>query len=97
MVDGQGARRHYWLANPEVEIPLQAQNVHGISTEQARREGEPIGKVLNEVAELLAHHMAAGHPVVAYNAAYDFTLIECELERHGLPTLAERLGHEVSQ
>ncbi|QRV01785.1 DNA polymerase III subunit epsilon [Arcanobacterium phocisimile] len=95
VVDGQGARRHYWLANPEVEIPLQAQNVHGISTEQARREGEPIGKVLNEVAELLAHHMAAGHPVVAYNAAYDFTLIECELERHGLPTLAERLGHEV--
>ncbi|WP_366502015.1 exonuclease domain-containing protein [Arcanobacterium phocae] len=95
IVDSAGGTRHYWLADPGVEIPLQAQNVHGISTEQARREGEPVAKVLDDVADLLCNHMAAGHPIVAFNAAYDLTLMECELERHGLTTMAERLGHEV--
>ncbi|QJC22252.1 exonuclease domain-containing protein [Arcanobacterium buesumense] len=95
IVDSNEVTRHYWLADPGVEIPLQAQNVHGISTEQARREGQAIDKVLNDVADLLCHHMAAGHPIVAFNAAYDVTLMECELQRHGLPTLAERLGRAV--
>lgn len=95
VVEEDGVTRHYWLADPGVDIPLQASNVHGISTEQARREGEPVEKVLGEVADLLVQHMAAGHPVVAFNASYDLTLMECELERHGLPTLAERLGGPV--
>ena len=39
--------------------------------------------------------MAGGNPVVAYNASYDFTLLENELARHGLPTMAQRLGGRV--
>ncbi|MFY9262501.1 MAG: DNA polymerase III subunit epsilon [Actinomycetaceae bacterium] len=95
VVDGEKVTKHYWLADPGVEIPLQAQNVHGISTEQARREGRPIREVLEEVAQLLADHMALGYPVVAFNASYDLTLIESELARHGLPTLEERLEREI--
>ncbi|MEX0914031.1 MAG: DNA polymerase III subunit epsilon, partial [Demequina sp.] len=33
----------------------------------------------------------AGFPVVAFNAAYDLSILEAELRRHGLPTLASRL------
>lgn len=87
--------KHYWLADPGVEIPPQAQEVHGISTEHARREGRPAKEVIEEIADLLHNHMANGNPVVAFNASYDLTLIECELERHGLRTLAERLGREI--
>ena len=65
------------------------------STERARAEGRPSKEVLEEVAALLAEHMGRGHPAVAFNATYDFTLLESELDRHGLPTLAERLGGEV--
>lgn len=87
--------KRYWLADPGVEIPLETTRVHGITTEQARSEGRPIDEVLEEVAAVLAGHMKRGFPVVAYNAGYDCTLIECELARHQLPTLTERLGGEV--
>ena len=96
VVDDGGVQTHYWLADPEVEIPLQAQQVHGISTEQARREGEPIRKVLDEVAQLLHLHLSQNHPVVAFNASFDLTLIETELERHGLDTLHDRLGSDIA-
>ncbi|MDY5588867.1 MAG: exonuclease domain-containing protein [Arcanobacterium sp.] len=95
VVSTAGVEKFYWLADPGVDIPLSAQNVHGISTEQARREGEPVRKVLDEVAQLLHVHMEQGHPIVAFNASFDFTLIENELARHDLPTLAERLGRPI--
>ncbi|MDU0348604.1 exonuclease domain-containing protein [Actinomyces sp. MRS3W] len=84
-----------WLADPGVEIPASASAVHGISTERARAEGRPVGEVLEEVAAALSRAMAAGTPVVAYNSAYDLTLLESELTRHGLPTVRERLGREL--
>ncbi|WP_092608078.1 exonuclease domain-containing protein [Actinomyces ruminicola] len=84
-----------WLADPGVVIPASATAVHGISTERARAEGRPAGEVLEEVSAALAAAMAAGTPVVAYNAAYDLTLLEAELIRHGLPTLRQRLGREL--
>lgn len=96
VVDADQITKHYWLADPEVEIPLSAQNVHGISTEKARREGRPIREVLSELAELLHVHMQQKHAIVAFNASYDLTLVESELSRHGLPTLEERLGHPIS-
>ena len=94
-VTEEGVSKRYWLADPGVEIPERASAVHGITTEQARAEGRPSDEVLEEVAALLAGHMGRGHPAVAFNATYDFTLLESELDRHGLPTLAERLGGEV--
>ncbi|PHP52740.1 exonuclease domain-containing protein [Actinomyces ruminis] len=84
-----------WLANPGVAIPASATAVHGISTERARAEGRPVAQVLEEVAAALAQAMAASTPVVAYNAAYDLTLLEAELARHHLPTVRERLGREL--
>ncbi len=84
--------KHYWLANPEVEIPEAAQRVHGISNEKARNEGRSIKEVLTEISDLLFQHLSQENIVVAYNATYDLTLLENELKRHELPTLTERLG-----
>ncbi|MCI7305806.1 MULTISPECIES: exonuclease domain-containing protein [Trueperella] len=96
VIQGGGREERYtWLADPGVPIPQSAAAIHGITTERAQAEGRPAVEVLSEVADMLARHMAAGNPVVAYNASYDFTLLESELARHGLPTLAERLGGEV--
>jgi len=88
----EGVTRRYWLANPGVEIPESATQVHGITTEQARAEGRPIEEVLTEIADTLAAHMEQEWPIVAFNAIYDLTLLEAELSRHDIPTLAERLG-----
>lgn len=85
-----------WLADPGVEIPEAASAVHGVTTERARAEGRPVAEVLAEVSDQLVTAMAAGTPVVAFNASYDLTLMEAELARHGLPTMRSRLGRELS-
>ena len=81
-----------WLADPGVDIPDTAAQIHGITTQHARSHGRPIEEVLNEVASALAAHMAQGYPVIAFNGSYDLTLLEEELRRHSLPTLSDRLG-----
>ena len=91
----EGAERRYWLADPGVEIPPESTEVHGITTEQAQREGQPIEEALQEISDELYSHLANGFVAVAFNASYDFTLLEAELSRHGLPTLTERLSGEI--
>jgi DNA polymerase III subunit epsilon len=89
--DGRTEHRT-WLADPGVLIPAQASAIHGISSERAAAEGRPAREVADEVAEALCAHWRRGVPVVAYNAAFDLTLLTAELDRYGLPSLADRLG-----
>lgn len=79
----------------DVDIPEQATEVHGITTEYARQNGKPAGEVLEAVAAQLAEAMANGLPIVGCNLSYDFTLLDRELRRNGLATLDGRLGRPV--
>ena len=81
-----------WLADPGVEIPAGATNVHGITTEQARSEGRPAAEVVDEITAKLAEQSRAGVPIVAFNARYDLTMLDREARRHGLEPLLERVG-----
>ncbi|KMS78209.1 DNA polymerase III subunit epsilon [Streptomyces leeuwenhoekii] len=90
--DGEPGGRREWLADPGVEIPADAVAVHGISNERAAAEGRPADRVADAIAGVLVDHWRAGVPVVAYNAAFDLTLLSAELRRYGLPSLRERLG-----
>lgn len=83
-----------WLADPGVEIPAGAAEVHGITTEQARAEGRPAKEVVGEIVEKLASAIADGTPVVAFNARYDLTMLDREARRHGIVPLTER-GHDL--
>lgn len=85
--DGGQASARSWLADPGVPIPAGATAVHGITTEQARRDGRPAAEVVAEVAEVLRDLFSRGIPVVAYNASYDFSLLAHECVRHGVPPL----------
>lgn len=86
--DGAVEEEHEWLADPGVEIPAEAAEVHGVTTERARAEGRPAAEVVSEVATVLQRLFDAGVPVVAFNAAYDFTVMAAECARHGLPQLS---------
>jgi DNA polymerase-3 subunit epsilon len=79
--------RQDWIADPGVEIPEQAAAVHGVTTERARAEGRAAAEVVAEIVETLRHAMAAGIAVVAYNAPYDFTLLNRDAVRHGIAPL----------
>ncbi|GAB4099869.1 3'-5' exonuclease [Sinomonas halotolerans] len=85
--DGSVESEHEWLADPGVEIPAEAAEVHGITTEKARAEGRPALEVVAEVAETLQGLFDRGIPVVAFNACYDFTVMAAECARHGVPQL----------
>lgn len=89
---GGPAGRREWLADPGVEIPADAVAVHGISNERAAAEGEPADRVADAIADALTGYWKTGVPVVAYNAAFDLTLLSAELRRYGLPSLSDRLG-----
>ncbi|GGJ21862.1 3'-5' exonuclease [Streptomyces brasiliensis] len=89
---GRATGSREWLADPGVEIPADAVAVHGISTERAVAEGRPADQVVDAIASVLTSHWKTGVPLVAYNAAFDLTLLSAELRRHGLPSLSDRLG-----
>ena len=85
--DGEVLRAGEWLADPGVEIPEQASAIHGITTEYAREHGKPAQQVAYEVAMALGGLFADGIPVIAFNAAYDFSVLHFELARYGFPPL----------
>lgn len=89
---GEPMGRREWLADPGVEIPADAVAVHGISNERASAEGRPADQVAEAIAGVLVSYWRTGVPVVAYNAAFDLTLLSAELRRYGLPSLSDRLG-----
>lgn len=77
-----------WLADPGIEIPLAAAQVHGVTTELARAKGRPAKEVVAEVVSKLQSFFDREIPVVAYNAPYDFTILHFEALRHGITPLS---------
>jgi DNA polymerase III subunit epsilon len=89
-VTSAGAR-HEFLVDPGVDIPEGATAVHGITDEQVRANGLKPAGALEEIAALLAGHLESGAPLIVFNAPFDLTLLEAELERHGLTALRDRI------
>lgn len=85
-----------WLINPGVPIPVEASDIHGVTTEHAQEFGSAPEQALDEIAAEISQHLLANHPVVAFNASFDVSILKAELERHQLPTIEERIGRAVS-
>jgi DNA polymerase III subunit epsilon len=78
-----------WLADPGIDIPETASAIHGISTDRARAVGDPACDVIEQIIDTLRSLLDAGIPIVAYNAAYDFSLLHHEAQRHGIRALVD--------
>ncbi|MFF4026888.1 3'-5' exonuclease [Nocardia elegans] len=74
-INGSRVEARNWLADPGVEIPAGATEVHGITTEHARQYGRPHAEVVAEVVDAMYAAWAANRAVVIYNAAFDVSLI----------------------
>lgn len=95
-----------WVVDPGCEVPEEAAAVHGWSRSKVldlvggegqavRREGSeltrmPADAALFELATTVAQAMGSEVPVVIHNAPYDLSLIEGELDRYGIDSLASR-------
>ncbi|WP_395243125.1 exonuclease domain-containing protein [Agromyces sp. MMS24-K17] len=84
---GEVLEQRRWIADPGVEIPTAATLIHGITIERARAEGQPAAVAVAEIISALADAAERGLPIVAYNAAYDLTVLAREAERYGLAAL----------
>lgn len=82
-----------WLLKTDRPIPGEAQRVHGISTEQANRDGRDRAEAVAEIAGMINAAWLAGAAVVAYNAVFDLTVLDREMRRLNLGSL--RLGGMV--
>jgi DNA polymerase-3 subunit epsilon len=94
--DASGTHTRTWLIDPGVEIPAAASAIHGITTAHARAHGAAPAVALEEIATEVAAALAAGVPVVAFNACYDLSILDAELTRHGLATVPARIGREAT-
>ncbi|TVZ96463.1 exonuclease domain-containing protein [Streptomyces sp. BK340] len=83
-----------WLSDVDgVEIPAAATAVHHISTEYARAHGRPAKQVVEEIADAVAGELSAGRAaLVVMNAPFDLGMLNAECARHGVPTVADRIG-----
>lgn len=74
-IDGRDRDDLEMLADPGVEIPEAASNVHGITTEHAREHGRPHADVLAETIERIRKGWEQGATLIVYNAAYDLSVL----------------------
>jgi DNA polymerase-3 subunit epsilon len=94
-----------WLIHPQRDIPPDAAAVHGWTLDrlEARLKGAealrihrgraqrlPRDGALFEIASQAATAMGVEAPLVVANAPYDLTMLETELTREGIDTLASR-------
>jgi DNA polymerase-3 subunit epsilon len=82
-----GADVKQTVVNPGIPIPAESIAIHQITDERAQAEGCEPGEACEWLLGNLAQFWAAGDPVVAYNASYDFTVLDRECRRH--------LGHGI--
>ncbi|MCI1018015.1 3'-5' exonuclease [Microbacterium sp. C5A9] len=85
--DGRELASKTWLVDPGIDIPAGATAIHGITNDQVRRDGRPAAIAVTEIVSALGSLLSQRVPVVAYNASYDFSLLDHEARRHGVARL----------
>ncbi|MFF3314874.1 3'-5' exonuclease [Streptomyces sp. NPDC003035] len=86
-----------WIMDPGSNIPSSIpRRAPGITVERARAEGVPAARALEEVATLLADHLASNEVLVVWFAPHVLTTLHAELLRHGVAPLTDRLPHGVA-
>lgn len=92
--DAKGNQLEFFetFIDPGIEIPTEASDVHGKTTEWIREHGGDPVTEFTKILELFRKYW--GKVIfVAYNAAFDTTLLNEEFKRHGL---TDRWGHAMA-
>lgn len=69
------------LVNPGIPIPAEATAIHGITTEEAVEVGIEEDVAVRTLVARLVTLADQGTPVVAFNASYDFTVLDRAIRR----------------
>lgn len=69
------------LTDPGIPIPDGAAKVHGITTDMARADGIPYPEALTAISQRIGLLTGTGFGLVAYNAAFDLSMLQSEERR----------------
>ena len=72
-----------WVLNPGIAIPEVASKVHGFYDKDVVN-AMPASEGIPQIVDAIMACFAEGIPVLAYNAAYDFTILHYEALRHNV-------------
>jgi DNA polymerase-3 subunit epsilon len=86
-IDGAEKDTRNWLVDPEIDIPTGASDIHGITTEKARNDGQDYLDGYREIRDAIEAAWMQGRIIAAFNANFDFTLMNAEGIRLGYPPL----------
>lgn len=78
-------RTYHTYLNPEREIDFGATKVHGITNDKVK-DSPKFADVVNDMLDFFGED-----PLVAHNAEFDFTFLNMELGRLGLPPLVNEM------
>jgi DNA polymerase III subunit epsilon len=93
VVDGVAVASWSGLIDPGCDIPLEATQVHGITSEQARAEGMPLSLALGLVMDAVVAAGRRGVPVAGMRLDYDLTILDVQATRVGDRGLVARGWH----
>lgn len=68
-------QEYSWLINPEKPSNPAAVDVHGITDEYATENGQNITDATQEIINVLSDSWADGYTIVAYNIAFDLSML----------------------
>lgn len=85
-----------WISDADgVEIPRAASHIHGYTTDIVRSHGRPAKEVVEQIAAAIAGELSAGAALVVMNAPFDLPLLDAECARHGVLSVAKRIGRPI--
>lgn len=83
-----------YLLNPGITIPTEASAIHGITNEMAQA-GQNPKTALDDLADKLTAALALNLPVIAFNLGFDWTILDRDLARNGLRSMADRMNGQA--
>jgi DNA polymerase-3 subunit epsilon len=92
---GQPDKTFTWLISPGIPSHPKAIETHGITDERAATEGQDPKTALDDLAGKLAAALDWGMPTVGFNVPFDWSILDRDLARNGLPSMAERLARPL--
>lgn len=72
-----------WVIDPGCEVPEEAAEVHGMSTEWIRENGrKDVEEVIKDIFYTLELAAGDGYIVTGYNNSFDLSILDSEVRRH---------------
>lgn len=80
--DKELVTQQLWVIDPGIEIPKEASEIHGMTTEWVQENGrKDVNVAIHEIYDTLRYY--SGEYVIAgYNHAFDLAMLEAEVHRH---------------